>query len=211
MEALVNAPNMNTKIGVRDHALMGLMYATAGRLNEVLSITIKDLKLKVISGGKSEVLLHGKGDKQRVIPIQQGAVDMLRKYIKLFHGDNPNDNDYLFFTKIKGERCKMSQKNVSLRLNKYAEIARIKCNEVPLSVHSHLFRHTRATQLLRDKHALPVVSSILGHQHVETTMRYIDITEDMIAEVTREIRSEQANNIVPIWDEDTDLSSYFEF
>ena len=211
MEAVINAPDITTRKGYRDHVLLAFMYATAGRIDEVLSVKIKDLNLKNINSGNSYVNFLGKGRKKRAMLLLQPIVEQLHKYILLFHGATPNENDYLFHTVCHGQKTKMSQKNVALLLSKYAKIAHSKCNEVPLSLHSHQFRHTRATIWLKEKHKLPTVSFLLGHEHVETTMRYLDITEDMIAEATRETRGEAANAIQPIWEDDTDLTNYFDF
>lgn len=211
MEAVINAPDITTRKGYRDHVLLAFMYATAGRINEVLSVRIKDLNLRIINNGNSYVNFMGKGRKRRAMLLLNPIVEQIHKYILLFHGGTPNENDFLFYTMCHGQKSKMSQKNVALLLKKYAKIAHEECSEVPLSLHSHQFRHTRATIWLKEKHKLPTVSLLLGHEHVDTTMRYLDITEDMIAEAARETRSDAANTIQPLWDNDTDLSSYFNF
>lgn len=211
IEAVINAPNINTKKGYRDHVLLAFLFATAGRINEVLSLRIKDLELKKNNTGNSYVNFLGKGKKTRTMILLTPIVEQIKQYLKLYHGETPNDNDYLFYTVIHGQRGKMSQKNVALLLKKYALIAHQNCKDVPLSLHSHQFRHTRATLWLKEKHKLPTVSLLLGHEHVETTMRYLDITEDMIADAARETRSEEANSQVQKWTEDTDLSTFFDF
>ncbi len=211
IKAVINAPDISRRVGYRDTVMMGLMYATAGRLNEILSIRLKDIKLTISNHGHSSITFLGKGNKYRVINLLDPTIQQLKVYIRSFHGDNPNDDDLLFYTNIHGRKCKMSQKNVSLRLRKYAEIAHRTCKDVPLTLHSHQFRHTRATLWLEENHKLAVVSKLLGHESIETTMRYLDITEEMIADATRKTRNELANTIQPIWDKETDLSSFFDF
>lgn len=211
MEAIINAPDIKTRKGYRDHVLLAFMYATAGRIDEVLSVKLKDLNLKVINNGNSYVNFLGKGRKRRTMLLLQPIAKQLQKYIVLFHGATPNEDDYLFYTICHGQKCKMSQKNVALMLTKYAKIGHELCSEVPLSLHSHQFRHTRATIWLKEKHKLPTVSLLLGHEHVETTMKYLDITEDMIAEATRETRSQEANAIAPIWGDGEEITRYFNF
>lgn len=211
IKAVINAPDISKRVGYRDTVLMGLMFATAGRLNEILSIRLKDLKLSATHQGHSSVTFLGKGNKYRVINLLDPTIQQLQSYIHSFHGNTPNEDELLFFTTNHGRKCKMSQKNVSIRLRKYAEIAHRTCDDVPLTLHSHQFRHTRATLWLEENHKLPVVSKLLGHENLETTMRYLDITEDMIADATRKTRNELTNTIQPIWDKETDLSSYFDF
>lgn len=211
MEAVINAPNIKTQKGYRDHVLLAFMYATAGRINEVLSVKIKDINLRNIDKGESFVHFLGKGSKSRMMILLAPIVEQLRQYIMLFHGEHPFEEDYLFYTNNIGKRCKMSQKNVALMLRKYAAIARETCDDVPLDLHSHQFRHTRATIWLKEKHHLATVCRMLGHENPETTMRYLDITEDMIADAAREVRSDVANSMKPIWDKDTDITEYFDF
>ena len=211
LKAILNAPNTATKTGYRDCVLLSLLYATGARINELLSIRLRDVKLGGKAGTISSITFFGKGNKYRVIPLLSPSVEQLKQYILTFHGEKPSQDAFLFYSKSKGKLEKLSQRAIGYRLRKYAEIAHQTCPDVPLDAHSHQFRHTRATDWIKEAHSLPTVSSLLGHASVETTMAYLDITPDMIAEATKSVASEQANNMQPEWPNTSKLISLFDF
>lgn len=210
LTALLNAPNTSTKTGYRDSVLLSLLYATGARINELLTVHLRDVRISK-NGKPSYITFNGKGNKYRCIPLLTPSIAHLEKYIKTFHGENPSPDVYLFYSKSKGKYVQLSSRAIAYRLNKYAEIAHEKCEDVPLNSHSHQFRHTRATEWIRENHSVAVVSSLLGHASVETTMTYLDITPDMIAEAAKSVSSEQANAMQPKWKEDEDFTKLFNF
>ena len=210
LELIINMPDVHTKAGLRDTVLMGLLYATAGRLNEALSIHIEDLCLSKNGEGESYVTLLGKGNKYRSMPLDKSIVEQLRLYISRIHGPSPNPKDYLFFSSYKGIKAKLSERAISKRLKAYAAEAHKLNPDVPLDFHSHQFRHTRATNWIKEGHQLPVVSKLLGHENIETTMHYLDITMEMMADAARQLKSPEAKNIRQEWT-DEDVEQLFNF
>ena len=209
LETLINTPNTRTRIGLRDTVIMGLMFATGARINEVLSLRIRDLKLPKKNGIDGRVTFLGKGNKYRTIALLEASVKQLILYIKVFHGTQPNLDDLVFYSNTKGRKSKITQRAIDFRLKKYAEMAREKCDEVPKSLHSHQFRHSRATLWIKEGHNLAAVSRLLGHESVITTMHYLDITPQMMSEAMQ--KALDVADVEQEWKDEEDMMAYFNF
>ena len=96
---------------------MSFEYGTATRIDEVLSIKIGQLHM---DGEKPYVTVIGKGSKIRSMYLMSGLVETLRKYIAVYHGENPNPNDYLFYSFWHYAKAKLSQEAIRKRLKIYA-------------------------------------------------------------------------------------------
>lgn len=162
-EAIINTPDIKTRTGLRDTVLMGMMYCTGARLGEILSVRIKDLTLPTKNDKTGSVLFHGKGNKYRCMPLDGNIIGQICLYIKRQHGNEPSPDSYLFYSPFKGKDGKLSARAIEKRIKVHTQQARKQCEEVPADMHSHLFRHTRATNWVKEKHRLPVVSKLLGH------------------------------------------------
>ena len=209
-EAIINAPDIHTKTGFRDTVLMGLMYCTGARLNEVLSVRIRDITIPDNENVTGSILFHGEGNKYRCMPLDENIMIQISLFIKRIHGTNPNPDSFLFFSPSKGKTSKLSSRAIQKRLKQHACSAHESCDEVPLDMHSHLFRHTRATNWVKERHRLPVVSKLLGHEHIETTMQYLDITLEMMDEAAASVRNPATNSIQQNWSEE-DIDELFVF
>ncbi len=167
--ALLNEPDISTKIGLRDRFFMILLYDTGGRIQEVIDIRINDIRI----GKVPSVLLHGKGQKNRVVPLMDRTIEHLKQYMKVFHpGTSCASNEYLFYSSYKDEHTKLCDDTIRIRMNHYAATARTKCSDVPERVHPHLWRHTRAMHLYQHGMDLTLVSQWLGHKNYTTTLIY---------------------------------------
>ena len=175
IKAVLAEPNPNTKFGLRDLTLMVILYGTAARIDELLSIQLKDIHLEV---EKPCITIIGKGGKPRNLFLLPKAIGFLTLYLKVFHGNQALSTDYLFFSSIKGKQTKVSQQAVFKMLRRYAAKAHAKCSEVPENLHAHQFRHAKATHWLEDGMNILQISSLLGHSSIETTMKYLDITTE---------------------------------
>lgn len=160
---------------IRDRFLLSLLYESGARINEVLSLRIRDLK----PAGKGEVDIHfyGKGNKHRITPLSAGIWNQFTDYTnKYIPGKEPEA--LLFFTWRNGRRNKMSSDNVS-RILKDCETAIRKDNPGLIHLHSHLQGRTRAMHLYLAGVPLPTISEWLGHSNIETTRFYAKVTEEM--------------------------------
>ncbi|MBU3191925.1 site-specific integrase [Clostridium bowmanii] len=138
VQVLLSVPDLSTKVGRRDLTLMIIIYSTAARIDEILSLKTDQLHL---NAEKPNVTIIGKGRKIRTLYILPKAVAHLKKYLKEFHGDAPNAEAYVFYSKNTGIYGKMSQPAVNKQLKKHARSAHEICDEVPLDLHAHQLRH----------------------------------------------------------------------
>ena len=167
LAAMLSAPP-NTKFGVRDRTILIILYDTAVRVSELISIRLCDIS---IDSEYPSIFITGKGNKERHIQLTDKAVRHLKEYIRVFHHDSPSDA-YLFYTTIKGVTDHISVGNVQRIIKKYAASVRASGIDIPESVHCHMFRRTRATNLYQDGVAIELVSTVMGHAKTETTKSY---------------------------------------
>ena len=169
VKTLLAEPDTRTEIGVRDQFLMIFLYDTGARIQEVLDVKICDIKVD----RTPTVTLHGKGKKTRIVPLMKDTVKHLQNYMKVLHsGETWLSSEWLFYVERKGIRNAMCDDTARLRIQKYAASAREKCPDVPLNVHPHLWRHTRAMHLYQHGMDLTLISQWLGHKQLETTLIY---------------------------------------
>ena len=195
VKSLMEEPDTTTLMGIRDLTFMILLYATAIRLDEALSLQIKH----VVLNDKPCVNVIGKGNKLRTLYLLPKAVSHLKQYIDLFHGENPDPESYLFFSRIKGQHNKMTQAAVSKMLKKYASAANAKNSEVPMDLHAHQFRHAKASHWLEDGMNIVQISFLLGHEQLQTTMKYLDITTDAEMKALATLEDEQSSSMPKRW------------
>ena len=169
IKAIIDQPNLDTQKGLRDMFIMLFLYKTGARIQELLDIRLCDLQF----GKFPKVLLHGKGTKNRYVPLRDNITLHLKEYMKSFHPDADRYSDeYLFFVVRHGARKRMSEDNVRHFIHNYGVSARNVCLEVPENVHPHLFRHSCAMNLYQNGVELTLISQWLGHADLETTLIY---------------------------------------
>lgn len=194
LSAILAEADTQTRKGIRDLTFMILLYDTGARLQEILDLKPESLH---IDNGEKYVVIVGKGNKTRIVPLMDKTIDHLNRYISIYHRDD--DDTYLFYTVQHREKQQMSQDNVSKFIRKYGKAARSKCVEVPERLYAHMFRHSRATHLYRNGMALPLISEWLGHEQVETTIKYyanadLSMKENAIAKATSKLNPLASNN-----------------
>jgi len=138
VQVLLSVADLSTKAGRRDLALMIILYSTAARIDEILSLKTGQLHM---DAEKPNVTVIGKGSKIRTLYLLPKAVAHLKKYLKEFHGDTPHPEGYVFYSRNTGSHGKMSQPAVNKQLKKHAKAAHERCDEVPLDLHAHQLRH----------------------------------------------------------------------
>jgi site-specific recombinase XerD len=165
LKAFLDAPP-NTHIGVRDTMILSLLFDTAIRADELLHLSLRDISLEY---EVPFVFIHGKGNKERVVPVAEGTIKLMEAYIAEYHSGR-NDYDHPFvYTVIHGETHRMSERNLERIVKKYADITRNEFPCLPKNVYPHLLRRTRATGLYRDGVDIELIASTLGHASIQTT------------------------------------------
>lgn len=163
---LLKAPDIHTPLGYRDRAILEVLYSTGIRNSELRN-------LKVTDADYEQGFLRinqGKGKKDRIVPLGKIACKYVENYIKLVRIDiaRIKQSDYLFLS-LQGNRLDYS----TLKGLIYKHTKRAKLNK---RVTPHVFRHTCATHLIREKANIRCVQEILGHASLDTTQKYIQIT-----------------------------------
>jgi integrase/recombinase XerD len=161
--ALLNAPDLNTAAGRRDHAMIQLAVTSGLRVSELTALTPQDIHL----GTGPHVACTGKGRKRRITPLDPTTVSTMRRYLASLSTDPP----VLFPTRT-GTR--MSTDAVARRLTQHASSAARSCPTLGAkNVTPHTLRHTAAMRLLHAGIDVTVIVLWLGHQSIETTQIYL--------------------------------------
>ena len=170
-ERLLNAFDNNNYIGIRNSAIMELLYSTGIRVSELTNIKLND-----ISNSNRTINVTGKGNKERIVYFGSRCKELLDKYLKTSYYDlNVNNLDYLFLSKT-GK--KINDREVRKIMDAAANIAGIK-----MKISPHVLRHTFATHMLQDGADLRSVQELLGHENLSTTQIYTHLTNEKIRNV----------------------------
>ena len=170
VEALLQAPALHTPRGLRDRAMLELLYATGLRVSELVGIAALDVSL---SDGVVRVV-QGKGGKDRLVPLGAEAAHWLQRYLTEARPAlvGPRASVALFVT---ARAAAMTRQSFWLLIKKYAVIAGVRA---PLS--PHVLRHAFATHLLNHGADLRVVQMLLGHADISTTQIYTHVARERL-------------------------------
>lgn len=169
VSAILDATDTTTPVGLRDRCIMMLMYDTAARIQEIVDAKLGDFRW----GQKATLTLHGKGQKDRTVPISDKTAEHIRIYLNHFHVESKNDPEApLFYSVIHGSRSHLSLRCVRELIRKHGKAASVKCLDVPRNVHPHLLRHSRSMHLYQQGMPLELLSQWLGHANTITTLMY---------------------------------------
>lgn len=172
VDALLSMPDTSNIIGVRDQAIMELLYSTGMRVSELLQLDLTDLDCQ-----NALVKVRGKGKKERILPIGRIAINVLGDYLAKRHELDGNEPSQAIFLSERGNRIP-DAKSIRRRIEKYAQSAGIKKKITP-----HTLRHTFATHLLNAGADLRSVQELLGHSSLSTTQIYTHVTADRLKRV----------------------------
>ena len=168
VEALLNAPDLDKNEGQRDRAMLEVMYSSGLRISELLNLTMRQINFQ-----RGMLRIVGKGNKERIVPIGDYALEYLNKYINEGRRKNINRNsDYVFLNRY-GEP--LSRVYFFKQVKKYAKDAGIKVEISP-----HTLRHCFATHMLENGAELRAVQEMLGHANIATTQIYTNISSRRI-------------------------------
>jgi len=166
---LVEKPKDKGRLGLRDRAILELLYSSGLRVSELTEIHLNDLNLN-----SSLVKVLGKGGIERIVPLGSKAVEAIKNYLEKRIDLKPNV-DYLFLN-FRGS--KLSERSVARIVKKYAI-----SSGIPKNVSPHVLRHTFATHLLGDGADLRAIQEMLGHKNLSTTQRYTHASIEKMMEV----------------------------
>lgn len=168
VELLLSTPSAATTTGMRDRALLEIMYATGLRVSEVVALDLDDLDLDAAT-----VRCLGKGRKERVLPIYAHALEVMKQYVLAGRPDfaRPGDAEQPLFLNRRGQR--LTRQGLWLIIKGYVEQAGIQATVTP-----HTLRHSFATHMLSGGAGLREVQQMLGHASISTTQVYTQVSRD---------------------------------
>ena len=172
IEEIFNIPNIKTKEGQREKVILEVLYGAGIRVSELVNIKIKDIDFN-----NKNILIFGKGSKERIVSFGEPALDSINLFIKEGRKEylEGNDSDYLIVGK---NESKLTTRRIEQIINDLIKRTSIKMNITP-----HMFRHTFATHLLDQGADLVAVQELLGHESLASTEIYTHISNEHLREV----------------------------
>lgn len=194
---LLAAPSTDTARGLRDQALLCLLYDSGARVQELADIRIRDLRLD----SPAQVQLTGKGRKTRSVPLMEQTVCILKEYMKRNGLDNGlNDDHPLFFN---AQEKKLTRQGITYVLKKYAEQCGIN------DISPHQLRHTKAMHLTEANVNPIFIRDFLGHTDLKVTEIYSKTSVKMKREALKKMDTKE---VIPAdakeWNEDAELMTW---
>jgi integrase/recombinase XerD len=179
INAIISAVDASKLEGIRDKALLEVMYGCGLRVSELTALKISNLFVK-----EEYLKVIGKGNKERIVPIGSTALKLLGIYLEEVRVHiliKPNNEDYIFLNRLGTSLSRISVFNIVKDLVERAGIKKV--------VSPHTFRHSFATHLIEGGADLRAVQEMLGHSSIVTTEIYTHINRDYLKGIIREFHS----------------------
>jgi integrase/recombinase XerD len=172
VEALLEAPDIEDMLGIRDKCMLELLYATGLRVSELVGLTVQQVNLR-----QGVVRVTGKGNKERLVPLGEEAAQWLEQYLGSARNEILNNSlsDALFPSK-RGNA--MTRQTFWYMIKRYAVVAGVNKNLSP-----HVLRHAFATHLINHGADLRVVQMLLGHSDISTTQIYTHVARERLKDL----------------------------
>lgn len=203
VSALMETMDLSQTNGLRDYVILMLLYSTGIRVSELINLKIRDISLQT----PYTILVHGKGNKSRYVPLLKDAVPIIRKYLEsdVFSGST-DVNRWLFVNHMKKQ---FTRQGINYLIKKYGSLVRERQPElIPKDISPHKMRHTAAMELVNSGVDLIYIRDMLGHVSVKTTEVYARAD----AKLKRAAIEAASREIVPpeeaLWDNNEDLKSW---
>lgn len=202
LKLLFSQISESSPLGRRDSAMLYLLYDTGARVQELCDLRVRDMFLSE----NPHVILHGKGNKYRYVPIVVDVAQRIQKYMDennlsmLRNPDMP-----LFFNK---QRQKLTRAGVSYIIAKYADKARKLSPCFPEKITPHIFRHTKAMHLCQAGIDIIYIRDILGHVDLATTEIYAKMNVELLRDALENAYPELPTNSFSDWTKDDSLMSF---
>ena len=174
VNSLIEAPDCSNFIGLRDRAMIELMYATGVRISELINLEYSNIDLN-----RSLIKVMGKGGKERMIPFGDDALTWLINYIEFRRKNNLSLNSRDFFISQQGK--KITRQAFWHRIKIY-----LKVSGLSMDVSPHTLRHAFATHLLNNGADLRSVQMLLGHSDLSTTQIYTHIAKQRLSDMVKQ-------------------------
>lgn len=203
LAAVLAAPDLGTREGRRDAVLLTFLYDTGARVQELIDLSVRDIRLDA----PSQVRLTGKGNKTRVVPLMEGTVTLMRSYLREHRLEAADRLDHPLFWNRRNER--LTRSGVRYILRKHAATARCQRPGLPQGVAPHMLRHSKAMHLLQAGNNIVIIQAILGHADVKTSALYaranLEMTRDALEKTSGDVPPKPT---LPSWQRDPGLMEW---
>ena len=165
---LIDSINKPDRLSLRDRAILELLYSCGLRISELTGLDVGGVDF-----GQELVRVIGKGDKERIVPVGQHALNALRSYLE--ERGVPGDQEPMFLNRLGG---RLTPRSIHRHLKKHLLLAGLLKNATP-----HALRHSFATHLLDGGADLRAIQELLGHASLSTTQKYTQVSVDHLTSV----------------------------
>ena len=205
IRAVLSAVDASQKPGLRDLALLSLMYDSAARVQEIADIRVDDFRRE----RPSTLRLTGKGNKTRVIPIMDKTAQLITQYINSCHAGHKQGYGTLLFPGRNDK--KPTRAGISYILCKYVTIARRKTPAIiPDIVSPHSLRHSKSVHMLEAGVPLIYIRDYLGHSEISTTEIYARCNSEQKRKAIETACADIIKPEVPMWHKDSSLMEWLQ-
>ena len=205
VKAVLDTVDPTTRQGIRDLALLTIMYDSAARVQEIADLKVDDFRAE----RPATLRLTGKGQKTRIIPLMEPAALLLSKYIEIYHPNHRSRHNIPLFANRKKE--KLTRAGIAYILNKYVELARKEKPElIPDTVSPHGFRHSKSMHMLQAGVPLIYIRDFLGHSEISTTEIYARCDSEQKRKAIEAACPEIVRAEVPMWQNDISLLGWLQ-
>lgn len=202
LKELLSLPNQSQKYGIRDTAILCLLYDSGARVQEIIDLSLSDIRLETLA----TVRLLGKGRKVRIVPLMNPTAAVLQKYLTAW-GLNPKARpDDPLFANHQGSR--LTRPGVTYILNKY--MSKTTWQSDRKAVTPHIIRHSKAMHLLRANVDLHYIRDFLGHAHIDTTEVYARADTEMKRKALEKVHLDLPVENQTSWQKNQDLLSWLQ-
>lgn len=199
MKSILARPDLASRDGRRDVALLSLLYDAGLRVQELTDLSLADVRLDT----PAQITVMGKGRKRRIVPLLSATVELLRVYLR---DERPQSTDQPLFHNR--QRRRLTRAGVRYIVRKYAGAAESGSGDLYERVSPHTFRHSKAMHLLQSGNPLAVIQSFLGHANIQTTTTYAKADLEMTRAALEKSVSAAPGASLPSWIEKPDLLTW---
>jgi integrase/recombinase XerD len=204
LHLLLSQPDVTTRKGRRDHAILVLLYDTAARVQEIIDVVVRDIRLEQ----PATVALHGKGRKTRIVPISSKTAYIMERYFQERRWLGVSGAfEFPVFTNSRN--CKLTRAGVAHILARYVKSMKINhIQHVPESVSPHSLRHSKAVHLLQSGVPLIYIRDFLGHASITTTEIYAKVDAEEKRKALEGAYEVPSQEVLPEWEHDKSLMAW---
>ena len=202
MEYILQQPDKYSAKGRRDFTLLSVLYDTGARVQELIDIKVGD----VILDSQPIIVLNGKGNKIRRVPLMKNTAKLLHTYFSENDLQKTWKRQYPLFRN--NQHNKLTKEGIAYILNKYVKMAKRVYPAVPDKVSVHVLRHSKATHLLQAGINIIYIRDFLGHADVKTTERYAKNDSEIKRKAIENAYPDIIDCKMPNWEKDKKLLSW---